>query len=296
LDRLRQSTTEAAKLREVGAGTDDAVDAAASAPSEDEGIEDEGIEDDRLRLIFTCCHPSLPLDARVALTLRTLSGMTTAELARAFLVPSDRTGPVLDDVAVEAIRLTRALVALLPATTEAEGLLALLLLQHSRRRARFDGGGDITTLEEQDRTLWDGAEIEEAGRLLSRPARPGPYRLQAAIAACHGDAAGPEDTDWPRIVALYDQLATMLPSPVVELNRAVAVAMAEGPQAGLRLLAGLETELAGYYLLPAVRADLLRRLGRRTEAAGAYRHALDLVPSESERRYLVRRLAECGSV
>jgi len=349
LDRLRRSSTEAAKLHQVAALQPDGGGGAGPPPG---GDGDDGGEfpDDRLRLIFTCCHPALPLDARVALTLRTLAGLTTAEIARAFLVPEptmakrlvrakhkirnagipyqvppphllpQRTTGVLavlyllfnegyaasagenlirDSLCLEAIRLTRALTQLMPAEREASSLLALMLLQHSRRLARVDAAGDLVTLEDQDRTRWDRAEIDEAFRVLQAipPDLPaGPYQVQAAIASCHATAADPADTDWATIARLYGLLAGLLPSPVVDLNRAVAVAMADGPAAGLRSLDTLDSAgLAGYYLLPATRADLLRRLGQRDGAAASYRAALALAPSDAERRYLSRRLAEVTS-
>ena len=340
-DRLRRKATGAAKLEEV------AMLSSLDQPGSD-ATEGSGIRDDRLRLIFTCCHPALPLEARVALTLRTLAGLTTAEIARAFLVteptmakrlvrakakirnaaipyrvPPDhllpeRTGAVLavlyllfnegyaatsgadlvrEGLSAEAIRLARTLAQLMPDEPEALGLLALMLLQDARRDSRVDGTGGLVTLEEQDRTRWDREAIVEGVRLLDaalRFGRPGPYQLQAAIAACHANAAAAADTDWAEIAALYRRLAQMVPSPVVELNRAVAVAMAEGPAAGLKLVEELEAsgELAGYRLLPATRADLLRRIGRPNEAADAYREALGLAATDAERRYLARRLAE----
>ena len=345
LDRLRRGSTEAAKLHQVAAlepaaGADQTADLATAGQEDD-------IPDDRLRLIFTCCHPALPLEARVALTLRTLAGLATAEIARAFLVPEatmakrlvrakhkirnagipyqvppphllpQRTSGVLavlyllfnegyaasagedlirDSLCAEAIRLARALAQLMPGEREASGLLALMLFQHSRRLARVDGAGDLVTLEEQDRTRWDRAEIGEAAAVLRAATHggpPGPYQLQAAIAACHATAPGPAATDWATIARLYALLAGLVPSPVVELNRAVAVAMADGPAAGLELIEALGSGgLEGYYLLPATRADLLRRLGRPAGAAASYREALELAPSGAERRYLARRLAE----
>jgi RNA polymerase sigma-70 factor (ECF subfamily) len=195
----------------------------------------------------------------------------------------------------EAIRLTRALSGLMPDEPEAAGLLALMLFQHSRRHARLDAAGDLITLEEQDRATWDGAEIDEARARLQaalRHGRAGPYQLQAAIAACHADAADLADTDWAQIVSLYDLLVGVMPSPVVALNRAVAIAMSRGPLAGLEVIDALEAsgELDGYHLLHATRADLLRRLGRTDEAAVAYRRALEFVRSDAERRFLERRL------
>jgi RNA polymerase sigma-70 factor (ECF subfamily) len=200
----------------------------------------------------------------------------------------------------EAIRLARTLSVLMPDEPEALGLLALMLLHNARRDARLDASGDVVTLEDQDRSLWVGTEIEEGAGLLEqalRQARPGPYQLQAAIAACHATAAEPALTDWAEIVKLYDHLARYLPSPVVTLNRAVAVAMANGPEAGLVLVEELERtgSLDGYHLLPATRADLLRRLGRKEEAATSYRQALELTNTDAERRFLARRLAETSN-
>jgi RNA polymerase sigma-70 factor (ECF subfamily) len=343
LDRLRRGATEAAKLREGAALWP------SEEPDDGDGDGDDGtVRDDRLRLIFTCCHPALPLEARVALTLRTLAGLTTAEIARALLVSEptmakrlvrakgkirnaaipyrvppahllpERTGGVLavlyllfnegyaatagadlmrHDLCAEAIRLGRALVSLMPDEPEARGLLALMLLHHARRAARVDEAGGIVTLEDQDRALWDATEIDEGLGLLDaalRQDRAGPYQLQASIAACHAGAASAADTDWARIAQLYGRLAALVPSAVVELNRAVAVAMADGPAQGLKLVQALEASgaLAGYHLLPATRADLLRRLERHAEAAEGYREALELASTEAERRYLTRRLAE----
>jgi len=339
LDRLRRSAAEAAKLREV----------AALAPADEPGPDDDsGIRDDRLRLMFTCCHPALPLEARVALTLRTLAGLTTAEIARAFLVPEatmakrlvraknkirhagipyrvppahllpERVVGVLavlyllfnegyaasagadllrQGLCAEAIRLGRAMAGLMPDEPEALGLLALMLLHNARRAARVDAAGDLVTLEDQDRARWDRAAIDEGAGVLAaalRRGRPGPYQLQAAIAACHATAPDAAATDWAQIALLYRRLGQLTPSPVIELNRAVAVAMAEGPAAGLELVAAIEDSgaLTGYYLLPATRADLLRRLGRRAEAAASYRAARDLAATDAERRYLDRRLSE----
>ena len=339
MDRLRRDAVGAAKAREANM---------TSGPTDPDDDTDAGVTDDRLRLIFTCCHPALPLEARVALTLRTLAGLTTPEIARAFLVPEatmaqrlvrakrkirlagipyrvppahqlgERLAAVLavlyllfnegygastgsslvrSDVSDEAIRLTRTLVDLMPDEPEARGLLALLLLQDARRIARTDDAGRLVPLEAQDRTRWDARAIAEGVDELDTALRrhePGPYQVQAAIAACHATAATADDTDWPQIAALYAVLVEAVPSPVVELNRAVAVGMADGPDAGLALVERLEGSgtLDGYHLLPATRADLLRRAGRDAEAALAYRQALGLGPSATEVDYLERRLAE----
>jgi RNA polymerase sigma-70 factor (ECF subfamily) len=336
IDRLRREAVGAAKLREV------AVLIHVYEP------DDSGVPDDRLRLMFTCCHPALALEAQVALTLRTLAGLTTAEIARAFLVGEatmskrlvrakqkirhaaipyrvppahllpERTSAVLavlyllfnegysatagadllrHNLSAEAIRLTRVLTALMPDEPEAVGLLALMLLHDARRATRLDASGDLVILEDQDRSRWDTAEIEEGVALLDGALRrraPGRYQVQAAIAACHATAADATDTDWPQIAALYGRLVRLVPSPVVELNRAVAVGMADGPLAGLALVEELRSSgvLEGYHLLPATRADLLRRLDRTSEAADAYREALTLTTTDAERRYLDRRLAE----
>jgi RNA polymerase sigma-70 factor, ECF subfamily len=337
LDRLRRGAVEATKLELIGA--DPTVD-------DDEPSEEDEIPDDRLRLIFTCCHPALAFDARVALTLRWLAGLSTAEIARAFLVPEQtmakrlvrakqkirnagipyrvpppdllpsRTAGVLavlyllfnegysasagadlvrQNLCDDAIRLARALVQLMPEEPEAAGLLALLLFQSSRRHARLDASGELVTLDQQDRSLWDRDAISEGQALLDAAlseGRAGPYQLQAAIAGCHAAAADADETDWPSIVGLYEELAAVLRSPVVELNLAVAVAMADGPAAGLARVEALQPALASYYLLHATRADLLRRLGRSGEAAASYRDALSLVGTDAERRFLTRRLAE----
>ncbi|MEV0661635.1 RNA polymerase sigma factor [Actinomadura luteofluorescens] len=334
LNRIRRGATETAKLRELGTMTD--------APERpDQG----GLPDDRLRLIYTCCHPALPVEARVALTLRTVLGLTTGEIARAFLVAEpamaqrlvrakrkirqagvpyrvppahllpERTASVLGVVyllfnegyaategadpvraglCAEAIRLARLLHDLAPGDPEVTGLLALLLLQHSRHAARTDGAGELVALEDQDRSRWDRAAIAEGAALVDealRRAEPGPYQVQAAIAACHGTARTAGETDWPQIAALYGRLEAMSPGPVVRLNRAVAVAMADGALAGLAMVDRIEG-LEGYHLLHATRADLLRRLGRPEEAAAAYREALALSRADADRRYLARRLDE----
>ena len=357
-DRLRRETLGAAKLREAAlteavAGTGVAAGAGDGGPGA--GIDEEaavsGVRDDQLRLIFTCCHPALALEARVALTLRTLAGLTTAEIARAFLVPEptmakrlvrakqkirnagipyrvpsaellpERTTAVLGvlyllftegysasagdrlirrELCAEAIRLGRVLAGLMPGEPEVRGLLALLLLHDARRETRVDDAGELVPLEDQDRRRWDASKIDEGVALLTaamRLGRPGPYQLQAAIAACHATAASAADTDWKEIALLYDGLAELVPSAVVKLNQAVAVGMAEDPAAGLALVDRIADEgaLDGYHLLPATRADLLRRLGRRAEAADAYRAALDLAPTDAERRYLGRRLAETAT-
>ncbi|MCU1684657.1 MAG: polymerase ECF-subfamily sigma factor [Amycolatopsis sp.] len=337
-DRIRRAAVGAAKLREVAMATvEDEPDSAESA-----------IPDDRLRLIFTCCHPALSFEARVALTLRTLVGLTTAEIAGAFLVEEqtmtkrlvrakqkiknagipyrvppahllpDRTAAVLavlyllfnegyaasggtelvrQELSGEAIRLTRVLDRLMPAEPEIQGLLALMLLQDARRDARVDKEGTLVTLEQQDRSRWDAGQIAEGVELLEsalRHGRAGAYQVQAAIAACHATAVTAAETDWVQIATLYRRLTELVPSPVVELNRTVAVAMADGPVAGLVLLDALEAsgKLANYHLLPATRADLLRRSGQMAEAAAAYTEALALAGTDAERRYLTRRLAE----
>ena len=349
-DVLRRRESGAAKLRELTVNSHQ-EDVEPLGPDDIDDVEANGVQDDRLRLIFTCCHPALPLDAQVALTLRTLVGLTTPEIARAFLVPEptmaqrlvrakhkirnaripfrippadifpQRTAAVLgvlyllfnegysatsgdllirNDLIVEAVRLARLLNVLIPEECEVAGLLALMLMHDARRDARLDELGDLVTLEDQDRTRWDSDQIAEATMILHKAmqqSRPGPYQIQAAIVACHATARDAAATDWIQIAALYERLADATPSPVIELNRAVAVAMAYGPAAGLVIVesvAATET-LSGYHLLPAVRADLLRRLHRSEEAARYYGEALSLATTESERRFLARRLAATTS-
>jgi len=310
------------------------------------------IPDDRLRLIFTCCHPALALEAQVALTLRTLCGLETDEIARSFLVPSvtmaqrlvrakrkirdagipysvpettemsarieavltviylvfnegyaaTRVGPLVrTDLCTEAIRLGRLVRSLMMPQPPAEvtGLVALMLLHDARRDARVDEAGDIIVLGDQDRSRWDHRQIAEALPLVTEALRggPGPFTLQAAIAAVHCQATRADETDWPQIVRLYDLLERVQPSPIVSLNRAVAVAMAEGAEAGLNLIDQLAAtdDLSNYHLLYAARADLLRRLGSAVESAKSYQRALALVTNDAERRFLERRLSEVQS-
>jgi RNA polymerase sigma-70 factor (ECF subfamily) len=318
---------------------------------EEANYESHEIPDDRLRLIFTCCHPALAFEAQVALTLRTLGGLDTEEIARAFLVPPatmaqrivrakrkirdagipyvipaaadmpERLEAVLTviylifnegyastrsrtlvrtDLCAEAIRLVRLLKTLMAAQTppEVTGLLALMLLHDARRDARLDASGDIVTLEEQDRSRWNQRQITEALPLVEQAiqAGPGPFAIQAAISALHCRVERAEQTDWPQIVRLYDLLARMQPSPIVSLNRAVAVAMAFGPERGLELVDALASDLNEYHLLHSARADLLRRMGSAEDAAKAYSKALELVTNDSERRFLERRLREVSGL
>ncbi|HEV8585439.1 MAG TPA: sigma-70 family RNA polymerase sigma factor [Methylomirabilota bacterium] len=343
LDRLRGARRADARAAAL------AYETALGAPDEGPDVADpETIADDRLRLIFTCCHPALPADSRVALTLRLVGGLTTVEIARAFLVSEPtiaqrlvrakrlirerglpyevpegderaarlpavlavvylifnegyaaHTGDALvrDDLCAEAIRLGGMLAELMAGEPEVLGLLALMELQASRAAARADAGGNLVLLADQDRARWGRTRIahglsclEAAGPISGA----GPYQLQAAIAACHARAASWAATDWPRIVGLYATLAALTPSPVVELNRAAAIGMAEGPAAGLAALERLDAgALSAYHLLPAARADFLRRLGRRAEAAVEYRAARDLTDNTRERAFYTARLAEC---
>ena len=352
IDRLRRRRTLLEKTealrRDAQEDAEAVTDPALAALESMGGDEEMPLVDDRLRLIFTCCHPALAMDARVALTLRTLGGLTTPEIARAFLVPEptlaqrlvrakrkirdagipyrvppagllpERLEGVLQvlylvfneghtassgdelirrELCAEAIRLARLLVSLMPDEPETLGLLALMLLHDARREARTTAEGDLVLLDDQERSRWDRAKIEEGRDLVERALlarRPGPYQLQAAIAALHDEAETPSATDWPQIALLYRELMALAPSPVVELNLSVAVAMSDGPAVGLAMVDGLAADgrLDDYVYLHATRADLLRRLDRRSEAAVAYRHALALAANASERRFLERRLAE----
>jgi RNA polymerase sigma-70 factor, ECF subfamily len=338
LDRVRRDRRFAARVPEL--------ERAAAERLGDEPV-GEAL-DDQLAMLLACCHPALAMEARVALTLRLVAGLTTAEIARAYLVPEATMaqrlvrakrrvreagiplavpepallGERLDgarrvlylvfneayaattdsrvvrsDLASEAIRLGRLLLRLAPGEAESEGLLALMLLQHSRRDARLDAVGRLVLLEDQDRGRWHQREITSGIALLERALarrRPGRYQLQAAIAAVHARSPSAEATDWAQIVALYDRLLELWPSPVVALNRAVAVAMRDGPLAALPLVETLAADprLAGYHLLPAVEADLLRRLGRREEAAACYRRAIELATNPTDRAFLEGRLVE----
>jgi RNA polymerase sigma-70 factor, ECF subfamily len=341
IDRVRRRTRFSKAVESITA-------AGSSQVVEEPDYDTTGIPDDRLQLIFTCCHPALALEAQVALTLRTLGGLETDEIARAFLVPpvtmaqrlvrakrkirdaripyqvpglsemperldavltviylifnegyaSTRGKPLVrTDLCAEAIRLGRLVRTLMtPPPGEATALLALMLLHDARRYARLDDNGDLVTLEKQDRSRWDRTQIDEALPLVEQSLRgsPGAYAVQGAIAALHCRAASPADTDWPQILSLYDVLERLQPSPVVSLNRAVAVAMVQGSRPALALIDAIaETgDLDGYYLLHSARADLLRRLGDPREAAKSYARALELVTNDSERRFLERRLLE----
>jgi RNA polymerase sigma-70 factor (ECF subfamily) len=343
IDRLRRRAWLARRQGEIARHIEETAPPSAAQ-------EEVPVPEDRLRLIFTCCHPALATEAQVALTLRTLGGLSTDEIARAFLVPpatmaqrlvrakakiraaripyevpgdgalADRLEAVMvvvylvfnegysasfgarlvrSELCEQAIRLGRMLVELLPVHPEPKGLLALMLLHDSRRATRLDESGDIVLLEDQDRSRWDRAQIEEGAALAEAALEdgagpPGAYTLQAAIAACHARAPTAAETEWRQIAALYDALARVHPTPVVELNRAVAMAMAGGVESGLALLDSLDLGggLAGYHLLPAARAELLRRLGRRSEAAECYRQALGLVRNDAERRHLGKRLRQ----
>ena len=344
IDTLRRNALATRKVEQLGHETD-------LLQSDDTGMDpDDDIGDDLLRLVFTACHPVLPPDARVALTLRVLGGLSTQEIARAFLVPeatvaqrivrakrtlaekqvpfevphgaelAPRLASVLEVVYLifnegyaatsgsdwmrpalceQALRLGRVLVSLAPFEPEAHGLLALMELQASRFAARIDTHGEPVLLAEQDRARWDAARIRRGLVALAQAEKlggaEGVYALQAALAACHARAAHYDVTDWPRIAALYARLANVVDSPVVELNRAVAVSMAQGPQAGLAMLDALNDEprLAGYHLLPSVRGDLLQKLGRIDEARAAFEHAASLAGNQRERELLVRRATAC---
>jgi RNA polymerase sigma-70 factor (ECF subfamily) len=334
IDRIRRENKRYQKHKEAQLVFDD-------APSEPLGA----VNDDRLRLIFTCCHPALAMEARVALTLRMVGGLTVAEIARAFLVQEAAMGrritrakakiiqaqipfrvpfaedlparisgvlavlylifnegylatgpdanPVRDDLTTEAIRLSRLILALLPEDGEVAGLLALMLLTEARRPARISGSGDLVTIDEQDRGSWDSELVAEGHRLvrerLATGMAPGRYQLLAAINAVHTSARDIRDTDWAQVVALYNQLASLDPSPVIALNRAIAVAELDGPEVALATVDRLEHELAGYYAYYATRADLLRRLGRSQESRAAYDRAIELAGNAAEAAYLARR-------
>jgi RNA polymerase sigma-70 factor (ECF subfamily) len=343
IDRIRRQSSWQNKQRELMAAS--SIDAQALAADQD----DQAFNDDMLRLIFTCCHPALNIEAQVALTLRAVCGLSTGEIARAFLVgeetmaqrlvrakakirdagipyqspdadrldervdsvlatiylvftegyaPTAGSALVREDLSREAIRLGRLLLQLMPRRAGVQGLLALMLLHDARRAARATREGDLVRLEDQDRGLWDRAQIAEGAALVEQalrvPGLPTPYAVQAAIAALHAQADSYHDTDWRQIAGLYDVLMRLQPSPVIALNHAAAISMVDGPQAALNLVDSLAAreKLAGYHLLPAVRADLLAKLGRGQEARAAYREAIALSRLEPERRWLERRLAD----
>jgi RNA polymerase sigma-70 factor, ECF subfamily len=324
IDKMRSASSERSRLRE--------------SSMEFELMETQDIADDRLSLIFTCCHPAIPLAAQVPLTLRTVSGLPVSEIARAFLVSEsamaqrlvrarrkidharipyripppelleERLNGVLSvlylafnagysdaafaDVAVSAVSLAEAVVDLMPLESEARGLFALMLFQNSRRNARFSSAGELLTLEEQDRSFWDRADVDRGCSTLAAARERGPYVLQALIAQCHAVAESVATTDWSRIVALYDELSLLSPSPIVGLNRAIAVGMRDGPAAGLALLDSVAAQLVDFHLVPAAQADLLRRAGRFAEASARYVEAIPLAPTAAECAQLQRRLAE----
>jgi RNA polymerase sigma-70 factor (ECF subfamily) len=346
IDRMRRQSWFSERRDEIQR----LIESEMSADSE--SSEANAVPDERLRLIFTCCHPALNREAQIALSLRTLCGLTTEEIARAFLTPATTMGQrlvraqrkiraagipyevpsgealpervesvtaviylvfnegysasagdeiVRKDLCAEAIRLARILIGLMPDEQELRALLALMLIQDSRRDARMNAEGDLILLEDQDRNRWDRRQIDEGLALVARVIRhtaPGPYAIQAAIAAEHARANRFDDTDWSRIADLYSRLFEMGPTPVVELNRAVAIAMARGPQHGLEIVAQIEAsgELDDYHLMWAVKADLLRRSGRFSEAANAYRRAIEVVSNNPHRRFLERRLREVASM